>query len=775
MSNRLIVALRSLMSPADSAYTPAGVRLVMPRPRLPPSRNRWRHIHNRYELWMGGASILAVWISSLHALPDALPGVLFYTLYTVLGKLAYRWRGIDSLRSTRYHTLGTFLNLLVAAAVLFLVYSHSRSETIPQAAGLWLVLVLASLPAARYLDTRMTLISTALGGLALTAATLAPLLRPGVTPDVWEGIVPSLIANVLWLAALSLILRVSLVTLAAREQGFADALITLSNVGVDQASMRAICGEAVRRIARRGLYEYVLVILYDEECVAPGDEALEIVAVAGRPPEGLVGYRYSVERGITGRAVSERAPQLVNDVDLDAEQRFLAHARLPNVRAECAVPIVLGERVIGVLDVESTQPGVFEHEDIDLLQMFASQLALVLERAQQMEFQHSLRKAMQQILSMGNVQSMMEELANLANRVLNADSTILYLSEPAKEVWYGPFWRGDIGDPQAYQRHDPDTDSLLRWLIVWPEPVFAHNPDDLRRLWQHICPTPDVSQSVFTTRRQAQSLVAAPLRAGVAPVGVMFVNYRRERKLGRAFREMANAFFDVAGIAALNCHLHNQARSAGRQDALADVHDGLSQIINYQIRTRIQQLNEEPWLSEHAGARQAVSEIERALATAADLVRRLKDRSDASQPMSEMLNGIARNLYGIDPIVTCQIQPAARADHHAVRGWMAQELNFILLQAVNNAVQHAQATTIQVDMCLADSCLRLSVTDDGHGFEPDQIPSHRGLYNIRQRATKIGGTLNIDTAVGRGTSVTLDVPLHVLLSPSSVRREGSVS
>lgn len=754
--------IRERLLPRDSAYAPAGVRLV--NPRLPPSRDRWRRIHNQYEMWIAILSLLAVWASAIHAPPPALITVALYSVYTLVGKfLLIRWIGVEHLYSMRLQMGRTFLNLCVAAIVLYVVYSSVPKVDMPQAAGLWLILVLSSLPAAAYLNTGLVLASAAISSVLLLGVTLVTVAQHG---DPLPNVVWPLVANVFWLAALLFILRVSLRTLATREQGFEDALTTLTNIGVDQGTVPDLCVEAVKRIARRGLYEYVLIVLHDEESVALGDNALEVVAVEGAPREKLVGYAYPVTSGVTGRAVAERSAQLVNDVDRDTQRRFLSHEALPGVKAECAVPIIWGDRVLGVLDVESTRPNVFGHEDTEVLRIFATQLAPVLAEAQQMEFQASLRQAMQRILAADTTRSMMEQLAELANQVLRADSTVIYLREPGGEAWHGPFWGGNIDDPNHYQRRHIHTDSMLQWLVRCPETVYARDAQHLLRManqrWEHR----DTHDSVFIVREKVHSVAATPLRAGVVPVGVMFVNYQRERKLGRAFRDMAAAFFDVAGIAALNSHLREQSRTAGRQDAVIDLHDGLSQIINYQIRTRLQQLGDSIWLAENSSAHQAVADIERALSTASDLVRRLKDRPDYSQPLSETLAWIAGNVNGTDARVNCHISSALRRNSQKVRGWIAQEVNYILLQAVHNAVEHAQANRIEAEITLTeDGRLKAIVSDDGVGFDQERTPTHRGLYNMRNRAIKLGGSLSIDTSLGRGTRLTLEVPLNILLLP----------
>ena len=83
-------------------------------------------------------------------------------------------------------------------------------------------------------------------------------------------------------------------------------------------------------------------------------------------------------------------------------------------------------------------------------------------------------------------------------------------------------------------------------------------------------------------------------------------------------------------------------------------------------------------------------------------------------------------------------------------------------EAINNAVKHAQANRIDVALNFDTRSVRLSVRDDGRGFDADgQIADgHFGLIGMRERAAQIGGVLTIDSANERGTQIAIDVPLN---------------
>jgi signal transduction histidine kinase len=83
-------------------------------------------------------------------------------------------------------------------------------------------------------------------------------------------------------------------------------------------------------------------------------------------------------------------------------------------------------------------------------------------------------------------------------------------------------------------------------------------------------------------------------------------------------------------------------------------------------------------------------------------------------------------------------------------------------EAINNAVKHARAKRIEVGLNFDTRNVRLSVRDDGRGFDPrEQIADgHFGLLGMRERAEQIGGVLSIDSTPERGTQIAVDVPLN---------------
>jgi signal transduction histidine kinase len=102
--------------------------------------------------------------------------------------------------------------------------------------------------------------------------------------------------------------------------------------------------------------------------------------------------------------------------------------------------------------------------------------------------------------------------------------------------------------------------------------------------------------------------------------------------------------------------------------------------------------------------------------------------------------------------IASQLPPAT--EHHLLR---------ICQEALNNAFKHADAKNIQITLNYSEKSVQLSIADDGRGFAPGSVLTgtgkHFGLRNLRSRARKIKGRLEVISQPSHGTRVEVNVPL----------------
>jgi two-component system sensor histidine kinase DegS len=81
-------------------------------------------------------------------------------------------------------------------------------------------------------------------------------------------------------------------------------------------------------------------------------------------------------------------------------------------------------------------------------------------------------------------------------------------------------------------------------------------------------------------------------------------------------------------------------------------------------------------------------------------------------------------------------------------------------EVLNNAIQHGQAGQIRIQVDLGDSNVRVTVDDNGRGFDVDALddPRNRSLKLIRERVEMLGGYLDVESVIGQGTRITFQVP-----------------
>jgi signal transduction histidine kinase len=82
----------------------------------------------------------------------------------------------------------------------------------------------------------------------------------------------------------------------------------------------------------------------------------------------------------------------------------------------------------------------------------------------------------------------------------------------------------------------------------------------------------------------------------------------------------------------------------------------------------------------------------------------------------------------------------------------------IFQESLTNIARHSNAHQVKASLELHNNLLKLTITDDGKGFEPDEQSKTLGLLGMKERAIMIGGELDIYSIPGRGTTITVTIP-----------------
>ncbi len=141
--------------------------------------------------------------------------------------------------------------------------------------------------------------------------------------------------------------------------------------------VRQLLDETVRLISERFGFYHAAIFLLDE-----GREYAVLQAASSEDGRRLLARRFRLRLGETGIVadVADRGEPRIT-LDVGEAAAVYDHTGLPLTRSEMALPLKIGDQVIGVLDLQSEEAGAFADEDVTILQTMADQIALSLENA----------------------------------------------------------------------------------------------------------------------------------------------------------------------------------------------------------------------------------------------------------------------------------------------------------------------------------------------------------------------------------------------------------
>jgi sigma-B regulation protein RsbU (phosphoserine phosphatase) len=271
------------------------------------------------------------------------------------------------------------------------------------------------------------------------------------------------------------------------------------NTTLDLETTLRRVAELVRKVID---YEIFAILLLNEQ-----RQELYVRFHVGYPPKVAERVRLKVGQGITGRAAQTRQTVLVPDV---TQEEFYIEA-LPNVCSELAVPLIVKNRVIGVIDIEAREKGYFTEEHKRLLTLIASRMAVGIENARlhtritrQARTLLLLNEIARELTSILNLDELLKRIAELLKRLIDYQMfSILLLDQTGEKLQHRfsqrfeerlhlkhdiPLGRGvvgysaqakeavlvpDVAESTLYIAGNPETRSELAVPLIYQEKVIG--------------------------------------------------------------------------------------------------------------------------------------------------------------------------------------------------------------------------------------------------------------------------------------------------------------
>ncbi len=213
----------------------------------------------------------------------------------------------------------------------------------------------------------------------------------------------------------------------------------------------------------------------------------------------------------------------------------------------------------------------------------------------------------------------------------------------------------------------------------------------------------------------------------------------------------------VGYITFLREKIHSSHRDERRRIA-RDLHDRVShEILVALLSTELCDgvLTRDPEL-----ARTRLKSTEQALREALQVISELSGELRDSMTNTDLERSLKQFLESAIP-QDVRVDFAATGDIGGLPAPVAEELYYMLREAIRNALRHSAPRHIRITLRVSGLLVRALVSDDGRGFDVRTASRarHDGLTSIRERSELLGGKARVHSAVGRGTTVGVSIPL----------------
>jgi len=290
--------------------------------------------------------------------------------------------------------------------------------------------------------------------------------------------------------------------------------------------------------------------------LAEPDGSLCIHALHGYKDARLLGLSFSADSGYAARAALERKPLLFSGVRSQPSIRYDEEIEdAKDIHSAIAAPLMIQDRVIGVISLDATEIDAFTEEDLRLLVKFATSAALIVERANL--FEETRRRVEEaaalletsQALNTLDMKSVLRTVGERAKAIFAAEGCRIFLLEPDGETLRCVLALQEYGE--AFQDLTIKMGQGITGSVAASGQAEIVNSmqDDPRAV--HVPGTPE----------EEEAIIFAPLSERGRTLGVISVRrVGRERSFGTSDLELLKAFASLAASAVSNARLFDDTQ-----------------------------------------------------------------------------------------------------------------------------------------------------------------------------------------------------------------------
>lgn len=310
------------------------------------------------------------------------------------------------------------------------------------------------------------------------------------------------------------------------------------NTTLDLETTLRRVAELVRKVID---YEIFAILLLNEQ-----RQELYPRFQVGYPPEVADRIRVKVGQGVTGRAAQLRQPVLVADA---TQEDFYIDA-VPNVHSELAIPLIVKNRLIGVIDIEAREKNYFTEEHKRLLTLIASRMAVGIENARlytrttrQARTLLLLNEIARELTSILNLDELLKRVAELLNRLIDYQMFSILLIDPGGQKLQHRF--SQRFQEQLHLKHDiPLGRGIVGNAATAKEAVLA----------------PDVTKDsrYIALNPETRSELAVPLIYKGNVIGVLDLEHTRRGYFTEDHKRTLTTLAAQIAIAIENARLYEQ-------------------------------------------------------------------------------------------------------------------------------------------------------------------------------------------------------------------------